>query len=162
MSVTLKSNDSGFDSFEQARQALILKYYHDQPDFQTRIPNPRNNDNECCQQTDPNYVSTLAEKSMVYPKMKNRLDFAREYILLLAQWNQKDLFEKDKIRDFVNYIEARKGSFVVPVWDAQAYNSNVTLLSQDVNTTTQPWSRGNAPFVRELTNHYFSADGDLP
>jgi len=45
--------------------------------------------------------------------MNTKYDFAREYVLLLAQWNQQDLFEKKKIRDFVNYIEARKGIALV-------------------------------------------------
>lgn len=41
--ITIRTRDSGFTSFEEARQALILKYYHTQPDFQTMIGQPRNN-----------------------------------------------------------------------------------------------------------------------
>lgn len=150
MSAAGITNDSGFTSFEEARQALILRYYHKQPDF-TQTIHPSN------VTVSSVYDSrTLAEKASVYPIMNTKMDFAREYILLLAQWNQKDLFEKKKIRDFVNYIEARRGSFMVPVLDAQVYDSNVTLLTQLENTTVQPWTRGNEPFIRELADSYFS------
>lgn len=165
----IRVNDSGFTDFEEARQALILRYYHNQPDFQTFISQPRDNSlhgnqtltidiNGCCIRLDPVYLSELARKSQYFPKMETMVDFARQYMLLLAQWNQKDLFEKKQIRDFVHYIEARKGSFMVPINDAQIYNSNVTLLSLPENTTVQPWTYGNEPFVRELADSYFNKD----
>jgi len=54
---------------------------------------------------------------------------------LLAQWNQQESFTEEKIRDFVNYIEARKGRSVVPVKTAQTLDSEPALLSQNQHTT---------------------------
>ena len=161
------TNDSGFTSFEDARQALIFRYYHPQADFQTHITQPRDNSEfgqnvsavdraPCPCPTGDVYTSTLARKAATFPVMETMLDFAREYILLLAQWNQKDDFQEDKIREFVYYVEARKGSFSVPVTSAQIYDANATYLTQNVTSTTQPWSRGNDRFVRELANIVFN------
>ena len=160
-------NQSGFTSFEDARQALIFRYYHPQADFQTRIPEPRDNAglydqnlsidaNGPCTANSDSYTSTIARKAATFPRMDTMTDFAREYILLLAQWNQQTLFTEDAIREFVYYIEARKSQYVVPTWSAQIYDANVTNLSQSPSTELQPWFRGNEPFIRELTKIIFN------
>lgn len=129
MSYSVTPNDSGFTSFEDARQALIFRYYHPQADFQTIIPPARDNAELFQQNISQNsndpidlvnqiYTSTMARKAATFPEMQTMLDFAREYILLLAQWNQKDLFTEEQIREFVYYIEARKGRKLISNHDA--------------------------------------------
>lgn len=157
---------SGFTSFEDARQALIFRYYHPQADFQTMIPPARDNAVLFNQNISQNqnakidvvngvYTSDVARKAATFPRMDSMSDFAREYILLLAQWNQQDLFTEEQIREFVYYIEARKGRHLVSSTNAQIYNSNVTYLTQNTTSTVQPWSYGNPEFIRELTTTIF-------
>lgn len=164
----VSTNDSGFTNFEDARQALIFRYYHPQADFQTHIAEPRDNAltfqqnvsavarGPCPCPTGDVYTSTLARKAATFPRMDTMMDFAREYILLLAQWNQLSSFTEDNIREFVYYVEARKGSFLIPVSSAQTYDANATYLQQNSTATLQPWSRGNTAFVRELANIVFN------
>jgi hypothetical protein len=75
------------------------------------------------------YTSEVARKAATFPRMDSMSDFAREYILLLAQWNQQDLFTEEKIREFVYYVEARKGRSLVSGTTAQIYDANATYLT---------------------------------
>lgn len=170
----MSSYDSGFTNFEEARQALIFRYYHPQADYTCMIEQPRNNsqypqnltiDSNTYVYTDPisnasvtdSSVVQVAQKSMMYPQMDTMYDFATQYMLLLGQWNQKDLFEEKKIKDFVNYIEIRKSnSHLTSITNVQNNDANVTLLSSNLTLTTQPWSRGNERYARELVDSYFT------
>lgn len=159
---------TGITDFETARQALIFRYYYPQADYTSMISQPRDNSQfgqnlSVNQNTpvipgDPNYISDMARYSQLFPLMDTKLDFARQYVLLLAQWNQQALFEKKKIRDFVNFIEARKGRAFVSAQTAYDNTANITLLSLDTNTTVLPWNYGNEPFIRELVDSYFTPE----
>jgi hypothetical protein len=87
-----------------------------------------------------------------------KVEFAAEYIKLLAEWNQLNLFTEKLIRDFVDYIAVRKGGIIGRTTDAKNADATPSLITQTESSTQTPWRVADNTEARNLAIRYFDTN----
>lgn len=139
-----------FTSFNQARAGLVYRWYHGML-------------NEIGQQevlpSNGAVVTDMPEKAAKsFPDLhigSTKIEFATEYIKLLGEWNQLDLFTEKQIRDFVDYIAVRKGGMFGISVEAKKADATPGLISQGISSNRLPWRVGDNTEARNLAIRYF-------
>lgn len=139
-----------FNNFNQARCGLVYRWYHGML-------------NEIGQQevlpSNGAVVTDMPERAAKsFPDLhiaSTKIEFATEYIKLLGEWNQLDLFTEKQIRDFVDYIAVRKGGAFGPLQDVKKSDGSPSFISQGTNSTRLPWRVGDNTEARNLAIRYF-------